>query len=212
MSPPAIPTFKATHQVLKTVELLEKILLELPVYDLFAVQRTDTTFHKTVTSSPRIQRAMFLEPDSSTTPWSEKPKINPILKSTLEKFLFQLPKEAGFLDVRYFTVLRTGEWAGRWMTTNFELHMNPHGDDGQRRRGRVLLPKLSDDVESWRRMLLIQPPPVEIEASLYKHPTKVERGGSSMVWFDGRSTLGTVFAWLEREASILSKMGEEIGR
>lgn len=43
-------------------ELLENILLELPIKSLLVVQRVSKTFHATITGSPRLQQALFFKP------------------------------------------------------------------------------------------------------------------------------------------------------
>ena len=51
----------STH-VLETTELLETILLELPMKDLLLSQRVCRLWHALITTSIRLRRALFLEP------------------------------------------------------------------------------------------------------------------------------------------------------
>lgn len=44
-------------------ELLEQILLHLPQRDLLLDQRVSRPFHNTISSSPKLQRALFFAPD-----------------------------------------------------------------------------------------------------------------------------------------------------
>ncbi|EME88716.1 uncharacterized protein MYCFIDRAFT_192817 [Pseudocercospora fijiensis CIRAD86] len=53
---------QARNAVLRTAELLEQILLQLPPKQLFAVQRVSSYWKATVEQSPRIQTACFLRP------------------------------------------------------------------------------------------------------------------------------------------------------
>ena len=66
----------AVTTVFQTTELLETILLETSIYDLFVLQRTNKTFLNTINGSPRIQRAMFLEPENACAT-TLRPKANP---------------------------------------------------------------------------------------------------------------------------------------
>ncbi|GIZ48476.1 hypothetical protein CKM354_001153500 [Cercospora kikuchii] len=48
--------------VFATPELLESILLQLPMLDLISAQRVDRTFQHAIKKSPSIQRALFFRP------------------------------------------------------------------------------------------------------------------------------------------------------
>lgn len=48
--------------VFDTPELLESILLQLPMLDLISAQRVDRTFQHAIKKSPSIQRALFFRP------------------------------------------------------------------------------------------------------------------------------------------------------
>ncbi|KAK4965373.1 hypothetical protein LTR42_012129 [Elasticomyces elasticus] len=52
----------AAQQVLDLPELLESILLILPMRDLLLAQRVSKTFQQVILSSPHIQRALFFAP------------------------------------------------------------------------------------------------------------------------------------------------------
>ncbi|KAK5681768.1 hypothetical protein LTS10_006301 [Elasticomyces elasticus] len=52
----------AAQQVLDLPELLESILLGLPMRDLLLAQRVSKTFQQVIVSSPHIQRALFFAP------------------------------------------------------------------------------------------------------------------------------------------------------
>ena len=70
--------------VFRTPELMEKILLELPIKDVLLSQRVSSTFKNTITDSPRLQQALFLKPlpgkplsirnDEKTAQWAEGPR------------------------------------------------------------------------------------------------------------------------------------------
>lgn len=79
----------AAQRVFGTVELLEHILLNVPLTNLFVLQRTNTTFKDTIDGSRRVKQRMFLE----TAPVNgSKAQWNPILES----FFFK-PKTSPFL-------------------------------------------------------------------------------------------------------------------
>jgi hypothetical protein len=52
---------KATHRALQIPEILEHILVHLPIKDLFVHQRVSRTFQISIAQSPAIQTKMFLE-------------------------------------------------------------------------------------------------------------------------------------------------------
>ncbi|CZT25743.1 uncharacterized protein RCC_11412 [Ramularia collo-cygni] len=75
-------------QIFTLPEILENILLGLPVLDLLLAQRVDKTFHGVINSSIHIKRALFFETrvqaqreKDANTP----PKINPLLSKMLPK-------------------------------------------------------------------------------------------------------------------------------
>jgi hypothetical protein len=54
-------------EILKTTELLEAILLELPPRDIIVSQRISTRFLDTIKGSLKLQRALFTVPDSGSS-------------------------------------------------------------------------------------------------------------------------------------------------
>lgn len=75
------------NQVLSTVELLENILLQLPMKDILLAQKVSRHFQTLITASPALQQALFFRPlqitcteDASITIH----RINPLLQ---ERFL-----------------------------------------------------------------------------------------------------------------------------
>ncbi|KAK3723706.1 hypothetical protein LTR37_001587 [Vermiconidia calcicola] len=67
----------AAYKVLGTVELLEMILSHLPPRDLYQATTTCHQFHAVCNSSPSLQKALFLSPDSSKL--SRGRRWNPII-------------------------------------------------------------------------------------------------------------------------------------
>lgn len=70
-------------EVFQTPELLEEILSNLSLYELFTVQRTCPTFRDTINGSIRLQRAMFLQPTPYRPPDQSWSRPNPFLMSTM---------------------------------------------------------------------------------------------------------------------------------
>lgn len=56
----------ASEHVFATVELLETVLLKLPIRDLLLVQRTNKQWQAVITGSKKVQRALFFEPVTSS--------------------------------------------------------------------------------------------------------------------------------------------------
>jgi hypothetical protein len=77
----------ASNRVVRVTELLEKIMLYLPLKDLLVrVQRVNKYFRSTIHGSIHLRRALFLEPDSS----DGERRLNPLLMKArfLEKARF----------------------------------------------------------------------------------------------------------------------------
>jgi hypothetical protein len=127
-------TQTAIHQVLSTPELLEAILLNLPISSLLRLQRLNRTFNTVISTSPSIQRALFFSP----APASSDPCPNPLLKHK---------PSAWFLDRRRSNSIAYRSW--HWPDSD-ELKW-----DGEREAKRHVYGR---EEASWRRMLVVQPP------------------------------------------------------
>ncbi|KAK4496407.1 hypothetical protein PRZ48_012387 [Zasmidium cellare] len=160
-SPEKLIEPSAAQRVFSTVELLEMILLQLPVTTLFAFQRVNTKFHDTITDSIHLRRAMFLEADPSFEA-SNRQQINPILDQCtfvpqpglyLELItnttipIYRSLTESVDFDIPYFTTktgrrtrLRDKVWLGHVREATKPLK----------------LPRHTDVRESWQYMLLKQ--------------------------------------------------------
>ena len=78
----------AHREVLDTYELFELILLQLPIKDLFVLQRTCSKWQKIITESHALQKRMYLRPqaavmrplpDRSSTYYTEPVKVHPAI-------------------------------------------------------------------------------------------------------------------------------------
>lgn len=125
----------AVTSVFGTPELLETILLELPIKDLLInAQRVDKTFNGTIQASAKLQQALFFKPlpgkplnfEKTTPPqWLESPD-----------------------DERYHTVL-----ANPFYNSLRSILLATPGDHPIRPSRLLQRPEAS-----WRRMLVTQPP------------------------------------------------------
>ena len=62
---PLLFTKAARTKVLNTNELLEHILLHLPLRQLLFAQRVNKRFRATIRDTPRIKQALFIDPSST---------------------------------------------------------------------------------------------------------------------------------------------------
>jgi hypothetical protein len=105
----------ATQQTLRTIELLEMILLQLPVLQRFVVQRVSSTFRDTIQTSVQLKRDMWLHPDSVPAVSTEL-HIRP--PTTLNPILFN--NGLGLRDLAGYPAALSGStrwamWAeGKW--------------------------------------------------------------------------------------------------
>ncbi|USW56437.1 Putative F-box-like domain superfamily protein [Septoria linicola] len=126
------------EQVLATTELLEAILLQLPIRSVLLSQRISKTWHATITSSISLQRALFLRPAPvlSTSPRSRK--IHFIDLSTPCHQVLSLRGTQSLLTS--ILPIRKREKVSTFTLTNSRSSAT------------------EDEVGSWRSMLLSQPP------------------------------------------------------
>lgn len=125
----------AAAAVFGTAELLEAILLELPIKDLLMnAQRVSTTFNTTIQASTRLQQALFFKPLPG-------PPLN------LERFNSSRLREIPSENV-YHTVIENPFYDG----------LSQYKPLLKSRRFKPLLTALQRQEASWRRMLVTQPP------------------------------------------------------
>ena len=146
-------------------ELVEMILLQLPVKDVLLAQRVDRTWQGVITGSPKLQQALFFRPCSVHKAYvtnSHYTSMQPC-RSPAECD----PKE------RRFPIARTAAHDNPYWTTDgkdqVKVLLNPyiqHWGDGydilyRNRLGKGLGRKhaaFTRPEASWRKMLLTQPP------------------------------------------------------
>lgn len=153
------------HAVLCIPELLETILIYLPMRDLISSNRVSKRFRDTIDHSPRIQRALFFKPDlpiHSGNDQLQRPiAINPIFAAILQQHDRQctLHHASGKLG--------TWSWALEEIAIDEVANMeNPYFLRTTESYTHVKIspqPLLRDDIrpkgfESWRRMMVSDSP------------------------------------------------------
>lgn len=148
----------AATRVLDTPELLEAILLYLPLRDLLHSQRVSCQFQAAVTSSPSIQRALFFRANRRKLGPQEW-EINPLLR---EAFLpwFLYPKSE--MDLPKFGTFEFLDW-----------------NSSEQKQIAYARPEAS-----WRRMFLIQPPPQKLTVKQYHNSMGGDSEAAGELLFD----------------------------
>ena len=179
--------------VFDKVELLEHILLHLPLRGLLQVQRVSRHFHAVVHGSPPIQRVLFFKPlEASIRGTGGHP--------TYVKDKHTMPMNPFLANYLLYTGIKSHNAAVTYKTRPFE--------------GAIDL-SYTDPAASWRKMLVIQPAarPLSIqsdlaptrEASLESGLTMIEmlRKGNreGRVKSDAIPPRSTQFPWFEMRAA-----------
>ncbi|CAK4008394.1 f-box domain [Lecanosticta acicola] len=152
---PSTPPPSAAVRVFKITELLEGILLELPMHRLFIVQQTCKVFHDTIRDSTRLQRHMFLTAEPAPpNPETCARVFNPVLMGTL--FSPDVSTKASMISKHGFFLLRNPR------STNFAFTIYSEASQRdlslwQRKGDKPQLPLYDDITEPWRRMVPVQP-------------------------------------------------------
>lgn len=66
----------AVEAVFVTFELLEAILLSVPLLDVFLSVAVSRTWHQNILSSNPLQQHIFFAPGPADTPWTQSPILN----------------------------------------------------------------------------------------------------------------------------------------
>ncbi|KAF2255238.1 hypothetical protein BU26DRAFT_547233 [Trematosphaeria pertusa] len=160
----------AQDRVLSTPELLEHILAQLPTRDLLFAQRLSRHFRKAITLSPSLQQLLFFHasPFKEDRQWT----LNPLLREVLVPW-FVRP-------------------SNRWAMPTYESIELLDGLDDESGRQAFLRPEAS-----WRRMLLIQPPPTSLSVVKFCHAMMGDFCNEAKVPFKGSKsggvTMGVIY-------------------
>lgn len=148
---------RATQKVMHTVELMEIILLNLPMRNLFTIQGTNTTFRDSIKNSKVMRREMFLEPEIIAKGPPTPAKLNPLLYATM-----LLPGEKELPAAWSFDGLpRHHEDDQDAEAATLEV---PHWQEGEYLRPQtqfLCVPRRMEagkrvEGESWRQMMVVQ--------------------------------------------------------
>jgi hypothetical protein len=148
----------AMQRVIGTTELLEKILLRLPMRSLLHTQRVCKSWKQVITTSPSLQQALFFRakgqfPRSNSEDEKQEAELNPLLVWLFPPF-FETHAFYGWLSFR-----------------NLAQFNNMHFNFTDSTRSAVLRGDAS-----WRKMLPTQPPPEDLAINLRMHG----QGGESI--------------------------------
>ncbi|KAK7038325.1 putative f-box domain protein [Favolaschia claudopus] len=132
----------AQDSVLLTPELLELILCHLPIRHLLVTAPLVCKYWRDLTLTPALQRALFFEPDNSTSPSIR----NPLLEELFPPFFATLEDSSA------------SNWF--WPGSAKRIMAMPwsHAPQAFKRKE-----------ASWRRMLVVQPPARSIVVTEYRH-------------------------------------------
>ncbi|KFA69494.1 hypothetical protein S40285_05685 [Stachybotrys chlorohalonatus IBT 40285] len=181
---------QATRSVLVTIELLEAILLQVDMVTLLtSAMRVNKTWHETIVKSPTIQQKLFFRPAGRKVPKSSKvagqseapvtshqqagdttPVLNSLLARKFERLFFDIAGDQSY--ERRATSFDTLPWS---TSPDAEVEFT----DPDRKPARAIQRRLPlgagavQDEEaakkrftrkdaSWRRMLVSQPPPLQL--------------------------------------------------
>jgi hypothetical protein len=163
----------ACDNVLSTPELLEAILIHVtPLNTLLHAQLVSQYFHKTITSSPKLQQLLFFRPSPSQDPqeWT----LNPLLRKHFLPF-FVIPGGGYKGTPRQFAALQLLPWTRSPSRKKAFLRAEA----------------------SWRNMLLLQPPPKELQIIQWVHAMGGDSESKKTITFDdtaaGHVTMGRVY-------------------
>lgn len=175
----SMTTQAARQAVLETTELLEQIILHLPVKKIFVVQRVCKQFYDTIRASPLLQQRMFLKPSLKPQMWKIQMGNGEFLEGG------NLPAGVREQELKFVVCTEEETKAAiaskdpnskAWGRKVFPVKLNPllvplddsvHGRESLPKRSlrsRLLRPKIDlgdaplNKPQSWRQMLLTDPP------------------------------------------------------
>ncbi|TVY59440.1 hypothetical protein LSUE1_G007756, partial [Lachnellula suecica] len=151
MSAPSTP--RALKTFFSTPEMLESVLLQLPIRDLLVnAQPVSRAWHAAVAASPALQQRLFFQPCRADER-SQEPEFNPLLQ---QKF------------PRWFKNYRG-------IKTRNTFHRGEPFEDLEWNKDSKSQNAYARQEASWRRMLPVQPPAQTLQ--VFRHSSSM--GGSS---------------------------------
>ncbi|KAK4547127.1 hypothetical protein LTR36_001348 [Oleoguttula mirabilis] len=202
----------ARDRALAVTEILESILVELPMRDLLFAQRVDKRFQSVIQSSQKLQRALFFLPE----PVGTEPHINPLLSHSKSLDKFPPFYYANFLDGspphvitaldrniaqvrlrqeidhRLLCMMLRQDTVGSY---KLFLWFCPVKESSSLNQPMTQKMECSSDVAgvaSWRRMVLCQPPPSVVFVAWPRYRNE-PRSKNKVYSKDGSGTLLSFF-------------------
>ncbi|KAK4549687.1 hypothetical protein LTR36_004988 [Oleoguttula mirabilis] len=197
----------ATTAVFDTPELLEMILLKLPMADILHLQRTCPTRHAAVKTSIRLQRRLYF----AAVPVGDWDKYNagdynPLLMAEHSMWSDTGNSPWHMLQLRSYGGVRPG--GSPRIMIDFEVN------EAYCSRSKAIVPLYCETTKdaSWRQMLLTQRKwPIEVRLCAAHVRIEFEGLPISRLLAEGTlasgSTMGDVYDWLEH--AYMRKVGAE---
>jgi hypothetical protein len=174
---------RRTPQALIIYEILQYILLALPIRDLLLAQRVCRQWRSLIQESQPIQRALFFVPTTMADP-----DTNPV-----SIYQFETNSLLASACAPHFEIPIHREFSGRYVCTPYDEHRRRYclewtiDRKDSRYVFRLMLhsdpQKRHESFEyseaSWRRMFLTQPPTTEVELIDDRDPRKYDRDFAS---------------------------------
>jgi hypothetical protein len=158
----------AKDRVLETPEILEGILLKLPIRDLLVTaERVSKEWHIIIQSSPAIQEILFFRPRSRKS--DEEQSFNPLLQASFAPWF----KNHDETSTRWGSGLSFHDLD--WNSSDFKRHAYARKD------------------ASWRKMLPVQPAVKQLDVVSRRHAMGGDRECCGESHFKDGVRMGTLY-------------------
>ena len=151
----------AVVSVLENYELLEHVLVQLPLRDLFVVQRVSSTWNALIGRSSSIQKKMFLAADG--TPMEPMHDARP---ESVSEMIVTYESQPRLNPVLTLACLDCGGYSRKVKFGDVTFHCSQHGTQLQ-----FTLRRLASEV--FRSTLLCQPPVTAVTVFPDYNPAKI---------------------------------------
>jgi hypothetical protein len=176
MASPAAGPLTATDQVFLVPELLESILLHLPLQDLLVnAQRINHTWNAIIQNSKRLQEVLFFEA-TSLKHIGKTPEFNPLLVQAFPP---------------WFSISSSGNGWANWNWRKYSESLDANSSEAKKEAyGRK--------EASWRRMLPIQPASRKLKVVMHSYSWVEEEGNTEVVECGEGVRMGSLFNFAGR--------------
>lgn len=174
-------------QVLHTPELLELILLHLPMRDLLLAQRTCQKFRNLIRTSPTLQQILYLKPlPESATPTSTSPTPNLSSYGTAEPVTESWQRNP-LLISPFLPWFNRTRCKIKFDLTTLDVFENS-ALAKPNLRSIFLTPEAS-----WRQMLVVQPPVTRLDLIRIQSNLNGDVVEDSRLWLEQGLTMGILY-------------------